>query len=241
MAAQRIVSLVPSQTELLHYLGLGERVVGITKFCIHPAEWHKSKTCIGGTKTVDIAAVLALKPDLIVANKEENVREQVEALAHECTVHTTQVATLGDALKMIQQVGELTGTAEAAQALVQQLRQQFEQLRQQRPVPLRRCAYLIWRKPYMVAGGDTFIHDMLGYAGFENVFADALRYPTCTPEELALRAPEYLLLSSEPFPFADKHIAELQRICPKATIRLVDGAQYSWYGSRLLHFGSEGL
>jgi ABC-type Fe3+-hydroxamate transport system substrate-binding protein len=236
MIPNRIVSLVPSQTELLHYLGLEDRVVGITKYCVRPADWIGKKAIIGGTKTANIAAIRALKPDLILANKEENVREQVEELAAFCPVWTSEVATLSDALSMIEQVGRLTGTDEKALLLTEQLRQKFAQLRQQIPTVPRRCAYLIWRKPYMAAGGDTFISDMLTYSGFTNVFADERRYPVCTPDQLVALAPEYILLSSEPFPFSEKHITELQKICPYAQVQLVDGEQYSWYGSRLLEF-----
>jgi ABC-type Fe3+-hydroxamate transport system substrate-binding protein len=231
---QRIVSLVPSQTELLYDLGLGDRVVGITKFCVHPSHWQKEKIKIGGTKTVHLQKVLDLKPDLILANKEENDREQVEYLAQYCPTHTTDVKTLADALDMIATVGTLTGTQTAAADLVTRIRAVFDRL-PQFDAP-RSAAYLIWRKPYMVAGGDTFIQDMLHYAGFSNVFAHLMRYPECAVQDLVAAAPQYLLLSSEPYPFKDKHIAELQSICPNAVIQLVDGEMFSWYGSRLLHF-----
>jgi ABC-type Fe3+-hydroxamate transport system substrate-binding protein len=229
---QRIISIVPSQTELLADLGLGDRVVGITKFCVHPTEWFREKTRVGGTKTVNIAKALALHPDLIIANKEENDREQVEALSKYCPVYTSDVKTLEDALEMIGQVGKLTGTEEKAADLSQRIQAHFFLP----DISLKRAAYLIWRKPYMVAGGDTFIHDMLPYAGFSNVFGDKKRYPECNALELAEANPEYILLSSEPFPFKEKHVAELAEICPNAVIQMVDGEMYSWYGSRLLQF-----
>ncbi len=232
---QRIVSLVPSLTELLHHLGLGDRVVGITKFCVHPAHWQREKTRIGGTKTVNIAKVAELRPDFILANKEENDREQVEALQAICPVLVTEVKTLEDALAMIAEVGTYTGTQAAAAELVHNISAHFAQLSQ--PTRKSTAAYLIWRKPYMAAGGDTFIHDMLGHAGFSNVFADQLRYPAITILDLQAANPEYILLSSEPFPFSEKHIAELREICPNARIKLVDGELYSWYGPRMLEFG----
>jgi ABC-type Fe3+-hydroxamate transport system substrate-binding protein len=228
---QRIVSLVPSQTELLHALGLDQQVVGITKFCVRPRAWFDTKPRVGGTKTIDFQKVTDLKPDLVLANREENVREQVEALAPHCRVWTSEVATLADALDMIRTVGQLTDTDAPAAELAARIGADFEQ-----PMPHRgTAAYLIWRKPYMVAGGDTFIHDMLRYAGFDNVFSEKMRYPAVLPDELAAAKPDFLLLSSEPFPFKEKHVAELQALCPSAHIRLVDGELFSWYGSRLLH------
>jgi ABC-type Fe3+-hydroxamate transport system substrate-binding protein len=233
---QRIISLVPSQTELLFDLGLGDRVVGITKFCVRPAEWYQSKTRIGGTKTVNIPKVLSLKPDLVLANKEENVQEQVDALAQHCPVWTSDIKTLTDALTMIAHIGQLTGTQEKAQAINEAIQIRFDQLAAkvavQEPVA---AAYLIWRKPYMAAGGDTFIHEMLSKAGFLNVFGDQMRYPECSADQLAALNPGYILLSSEPYPFAEKHIASFREICPEAKVIIVDGEMFSWYGSRLLY------
>jgi ABC-type Fe3+-hydroxamate transport system substrate-binding protein len=231
---QRIVSLVPSQTELLFDLGLGDRVIGITKFCVHPPEWFRSKTRIGGTKTVNIAKVLALKPDFILANKEENVQEQVEELARHCAVWTSDIRTLDDALAMIGHVGALTGTEARAQEITNIIAAGFSAL-SARVQTSRSAAYLIWRKPYMAAGGDTFIHDMMSRAGFSNVFGDMNRYPECTADQLAALNPAYVLLSSEPFPFKEKHIAQLQEICPHAQVQIVDGELFSWYGSRLMY------
>jgi ABC-type Fe3+-hydroxamate transport system substrate-binding protein len=230
---QRIISLVPSQTELLYDLGLGERVVGITKFCVHPPEWFQSKKRVGGTKTVDIQKVAALYPDLVIANKEENDRDQVLAIEQFCRVWVSDVKTLEDALEMIRTIGDRTQTAPAAAGIIQRIETKFQQITPHQPP--RRAAYLIWRKPFMAAGGDTFIHDMIQREGYINVFADQQRYPQTDAATLAQLAPEEILLSSEPFPFAQKHIAELQEICPKAQIRLVDGERYSWYGSRLCY------
>lgn len=233
---RRIVSLVPSQTELLHALGLEQEVVGITKFCVHPAEWFQEKKRVGGTKTVAIEKVAALHPDLIIANKEENDREQIEALAARFPVWVSDVADLTSALDMIEQVGATTGRLDAAQLLVTAIRATFESQRPDPSARRPRAAYFIWRKPYMVAGGNTFIHTMLEEAGFENVFASESRYPEVSRERLAEYTPDVLLLSSEPYPFAEKHVAELRGLCPMAqTAILVDGELFSWYGSRLLH------
>ncbi|MBV6405474.1 MAG: ABC transporter substrate-binding protein [Flavobacteriales bacterium] len=230
---QRIISLVPSQTELLHDLGLGDRVVGITKFCIHPEAWFRSKARVGGTKQVDIAKVRALMPDLIIGNKEENARADIEALEQEFPVWMSDIDDLGGALDMIRRVGAMTGTGAGAEGIARGIEAAFAGLRAGGHG--RRAAYLIWRDPWMVAGPGTFIDDMLGRCGLVNVFRDhADRYPAIDLEELAARGPDLVLLSSEPYPFGDKHLPELRDALPKATALLVDGEPFSWYGSRLL-------
>ena len=166
---QRIISLVPSQTELLHYWGLGERVVGITKFCIHPEVWYRGKTRVGGTKTVDMKKVAALAPDLIIGNKEENSQGDIEHLQGKYPVWMSDIYTLEDAYAMMEQLGELLGVADKAAALVTQLRQDMALLKA-RPISNKRVAYFIWRKPWMIAARHTFIDHLLSLAGFENVF-----------------------------------------------------------------------
>ncbi|UOR03919.1 helical backbone metal receptor [Hymenobacter aerilatus] len=228
---QRIVSLVPSQTELLFDLGLSERVVGVTKFCIHPPEARQSAVVIGGTKNFDFEKIAALQPDLILGNKEENYREGIEELAASYPVWISDIATLFDALTMIRQVGLLTGTAARATALATEIENSFASLSATQP-PLP-TAYFIWRKPYMVAAANTFIDDILRRAGFVNIFAGQQRYPKITPAQLAAAQPQQILLSSEPYPFREKHLEEFRILCPTATVRLVDGELFSWYGSRL--------
>lgn len=230
---QRIISLVPSQTELLYDLGLGERVVGITKFCIHPEEWFRSKPRVGGTKKVDIAKIRALRPDLIIGNKEENERADIEALEKEYPVWMSDINDLDGALDMIRRVGALTGTAAKAEGIATDIEATFAALRPS--TEGYSVAYLIWRSPWMAAGPGTFIHDMLLRCGYANAFAERTeRYPEVTPAELAAADPDLIFLSSEPYPFAEKHIAELNLVLPGAPVRLVDGEMYSWYGSRLL-------
>jgi ABC-type Fe3+-hydroxamate transport system substrate-binding protein len=229
---RRIVSLVPSQTELLYDLGLETEVVGITKFCVHPTAWFRNKTRVGGTKNVKPELIASLQPDLIIANKEENVKEQVEAMRNHYSVWTSDITNLAQALDMIRALGEITDTATKADSIAQTIAGRFAALptRSTRP----RTAYLIWQKPYMAAGGDTFIHDMLTLAGFDNIFVGENRYPEITIEQLRSARCERLLLSSEPFPFKATHIAELQAALPDTAIALVDGEMFSWYGSRLL-------
>ncbi|RMG88588.1 MAG: cobalamin-binding protein [Bacteroidetes bacterium] len=229
----RIISLVPSQTELLFALGLDEEVVGVTKFCIHPAEKVKTKTRVGGTKKFHFDRIEALRPDLIIGNKEENERAQIEALAEKYPVWMSDIYTLEDALDMIEKVGDLTGKSDRACALAADIKDRFDRLRPAAPPPT--AAYFIWHKPDMVAGRDTFIHEMLLRAGFDNVFKDKARYPEVTPETLKARNPDVILLSSEPFPFSEKYIPYFCQLCPQSVIKIVDGELFSWYGSRLLH------
>ena len=229
---QKIVSLVPSQTELLYDLGLNNETIAITRFCIHPKQWYDQKTRIGGTKALDIEKIKALNPDLIIANKEENVKEQVEQLAEHFRVWVTDVNDLCSACQMISDIGHLTGKAEKAAQLVIAIQNEFEKI--QLPLQKRRTAYLIWKDPYMTIGGDTFIHDMLVKAGMENVFADQQRYPEISITELKEKKCDQVLLSSEPYPFREKHILELKENLPGVQIRLVDGEMFSWYGSHLL-------
>lgn len=228
---QRIVSLVPSQTELLFDLGLGDRVVGITKFCIHPGEQVKYKTVIGGTKNFHFDKIDALQPDLVIGNKEENYKEGIEQLQAKYNVWMSDIYTLEDALQMLQQVGRLTGTEARAAELEQRIKQGFESLQ---PVqPSIKTAYFIWRKPYMAVGSHNIIDHLLGRCGFVNTFGKLERYPEITIEQLQQANPQLILLSSEPYPFKEKHIAEFQELCPEASIKVVDGEMFSWYGSRL--------
>ena len=228
---KRIVSLVPSQTELLHYLGLETETIGITKFCVHPQSWFKTKERVGGTKTVNLDKIKKIKPDLIIANKEENVREQIEELAADYPVWLTDVNNLADALQMIKDIGILTGKTETATALINSISIGFKAM--PKTEESVETAYLIWRKPYMSVGGDTFINDMLLQCGFVNIFASQKRYPAITIAQLQTVNCQLLLLSSEPYPFKQKHIDELSSQLPNTKIILADGEFFSWYGSRL--------
>ena len=228
----RIISLVPSQTELLNHLGLNSETVGITRFCVHPATWFKTKTTVGGTKTINFDIIHQLRPDLIIANKEENVKEQIEQLALHYPVWLTDVNNLEDAMRMITDIGTLTGKDKKALSLITQIKNAFNDFSiSENPL---KTAYLIWRKPYMAVGGDTFINDMLLKCGFENIFANKKRYPEISIEDLHVARCQLLFLSSEPYPFKQKHIDELSKQLPHTKIILVDGEFFSWYGSRLL-------
>lgn len=232
---RRIVSIVPSQTELLYDLGLDAEVAGLTKFCIHPPEWRRSKVQVGGTKQLHPDRIDALRPDLIIGNKEENDREQIEALARRYPVWMSDIRSLPDALDMITRIGEITDRASQADELSSRITQAFDELSTFVAArPPRRTAYFIWRNPWMAVAADTFIHEMMGRAGFLNAFGDMERYPEISLAQLAEANPDAILLSSEPYPFREKHFAEFRTCCPMADIRIVDGEMFSWYGSRLL-------
>ncbi len=229
---RRIISFVPSITELLSDLDLEKEVIAITKFCVYPTEWFTNKTRIGGTKTVDIKKVRSLHPDLIIANKEENTKEQVEELAHDFNVLLTDVHDLEGACRMIENIGVLTDREKTSTLLSKKIKIKFKEL----PIPPNKikAAYLIWQQPFMAAGGDTFINDMMLRCGMENIFSNAERYPEITLEELRGLGCEVLLLSSEPYPFKEKHLQEISVLLPATKIMLVNGEMFSWYGSRLL-------
>lgn len=233
---QRIVSLVPSITDLLHALNLGDRVVGITRFCERPEHWRETKTLVGGTKDVKADVVADLNADLVIANREENEKADVEAIADDLgvPVYVTEVRTVPDALTMIRTVGSLTGTDETASEMADTIDERFEALPRMDPI---RAVYLIWREPYMTVGGDTFIHDVMTRGGFENLYAGSSRYPEVTLDALAEQSPDVVLCSSEPFPFHQKEAftADLRAALPASDIRIVDGQLFSWYGPRLLH------
>lgn len=228
---KRIVSLVPSQSELLWDLGLREELVGITKFCIHPKELYKSIPKIGGTKTIDIQKIRALKPDLIIGNKEENEQAQILELQKEFPVWMSDIYNLKDALAMIQSVGALVNRVEEATEIKTTIHTSFLNLK----TINKSVLYLIWKDPYMAAGKGTFIGDMLHKMGLQNVITDKnSRYPNLISEDIQSLNTELIFLSSEPYPFKEKHIQEFKQLLPNSKIIIVDGEMFSWYGSRLL-------
>lgn len=226
---KRIISLVPSQTELLVDLGLEDRIVGVTKFCVYPRDLRKEKTIVGGTKNYRFDIIESLQPDLIIGNKEENDQEGIEKLASKYPVWMSDILTVEDSLKMILALGKITDTRIMAEEIANQLKMDLKE-----PLPFKGTAvYLIWNDPIMVAGPDTFINEMLSIAGFKNLIKTS-RYPEVKSGDLQALNPDYLLLSSEPFPFKEKHLNLFKTLFPKSTVRIVDGELFSWYGTRLL-------
>lgn len=234
-AELKIVSVVPSQTEFLFDIGLAYQIVGITKFCIHPKKYFKSTTKIGGTKTLDLQKIREIKPDIIIANKEENEKSQIEELEKEFPVYISDIYTLDDSYEMMLSLGEIFNKSDEAIQLVNQIRESFKNLKQ---FNNRRVAYFIWREPWMLASKSTFIDHILEISGHANVAKELnsdARYPATELSALKTLEPFDIYLSSEPYPFKEKHIAELQAEFPLSKIQLVDGEMYSWYGSRLKH------
>lgn len=228
--ANRIVSLVPSLTELLFDIDLEESIIGRTKFCIFPDDKVKNKQVIGGTKDVKIEVIKDLKPDLVIANKEENHKETVDELRKFTSVYTSNISSVHSAVAAIEDIGTLTNRENKSFQLIENIENEFGKLRNQNDA--KTCIYLIWKDPYMTIGKDTFIYEMLQYAGFKSVILD-YRYPTISLEEIEASDAKYVLLSSEPYPFKQKHLDELQEKMPSKRFILVDGTYFSWYGSRI--------
>lgn len=229
---KRIISLVPSQTELLFDLGLDEEIVGITRFCIHPKEKVKTKEKIGGTKLFEIEKIKSLLPDLIIANKEENYEAGIAELQKHFPVWLSDIYTLDDAYVMMREISRITNHELEGQKIIQEIKTSFSRLSVVN-CDWSTCAYFIWRKPYMVAAKNTFIDSMLNVFGVKNVFEDLERYPEINPDLLAERKPDLIFLSSEPYSFSEKHFDEFREFYPAAKVVLVDGEMFSWYGSRL--------
>ena len=229
---KRIISLVPSQTELLVDLGLEEKLMGITKFCVHHEYLRKTKTIVGGTKEVKLEKIKALKPDIIFCNKEENTKEMVQELEAIAPVHVSDIVKLEDAFELMFQYGKIFQKEALVETMVFSIKKKIAALQEQlKNEPIKKVAYFIWKKPLMVAGKDTFIDELLKLNKFENVFEEA-RYPETSFEEIKAKKPDVLLLSSEPFPFKEKHKAYFSKL--NIEIQLVDGEYFSWYGSRLV-------
>jgi ABC-type Fe3+-hydroxamate transport system substrate-binding protein len=225
---KRIISLVPSQTELLYDLGLDSEVIGITKFCIHPAAWFRVKQRVGGTKQLNIELIRSLNPDLIIGNKEENTKEDIEALEKEFPVWMSDISTFDDALSMIDVLGDIVNHKDEAELLVEEITEAFaplENLGQQQSF-----LYFIWDEPAFLIGKNTFIDSMLTKIGYKNA-CDLERYPALT--ECPNVQPDVVFLSSEPYPFKKNHRQKFQQMFPKADIRFIDGEMCSWYGSRM--------
>lgn len=227
---KHIVSLVPSITEMLYFFGCGLQIVGQTVFCIHPSSEFKKAVKVGGTKRLNIHKIRSLNPDLIIGSKEENTRESIETLQKEFPVWMSDIQDLDDAIRMIQTLGSMLGKEQVANTLATDIHLLF-----QNPLQAKKsCLYLIWREPFMAVGANTFIQDLLSRFGWQNVCKDYSRYPVLSVQEIQLLAPSYIFLSSEPYPFKQKHVEELKIAVPNAQIVFVDGELFSWYGCRLV-------
>jgi ABC-type Fe3+-hydroxamate transport system substrate-binding protein len=231
----RIVSLVPSLTEYLWALGLEQEVVGITKFCIHPKAWWQHKTRVGGTKKVNFKTIETLQPTLIIANKEENTKEDIEQLQLKYDVLLTDITSLEEAYRYLLEIGRKVQREEKSMSLVNQIQAKFQSV-----VKIGQGSsflYFIWKDPYFVVGPQTYIHALLTHFGLVN-FSEIERYPALEQvlnnKDNQSILPDYIFLSSEPFPFEAKHLEEVQVLFPNSKIVLIDGEICSWYGSRML-------
>ncbi|WP_054851621.1 ABC transporter substrate-binding protein [Olleya sp. ITB9] len=228
----RIISLVPSQTELLYDLGLEDSIVGLTKFCVHPIHLKKEKQIVGGTKQINLDKIKALKPDLILCNKEENTQAIVKDCQSICQVHVSDIFTIKDCVEVVNQYGQIFNKIDQAKVIVTKIEANVLDFNNYiKDKPTLKVAYFIWKDPWMVAANSTFINYLLELNKFENVYANLSRYPEVSIEELNNNlSTDLVLLSSEPYPFTDKHKTEFKNT---KTI-LVDGEYFSWYGSRLI-------
>lgn len=232
---RRILSLVPSQTELLYDLGLEDSIVGITKFCIHPSHLKDNKIIVGGTKSIHSDKIKSLKPDIILCNKEENSKEIVEICTSIAPTHVSDIYDLGDAMELIKTYGGIFSKTIEASNLIQKISAQqkaFETFIKEKPI--FKVAYFIWRNPWMVAAKNTFIDHLITANRFQNAYEHLDRYPevslTSLNKEIQL---EFILLSSEPYPFKKKHELEIKKQVHNTIVIFVDGEMFSWYGSRL--------
>jgi len=233
----RIISLCPSLTELVFDLGIGNSLVGVTKFCVHPAEGVRGVEKVGGTKTPRIDRIVELGPDLVLLNEEENRVEDAEALQSAgLACHVSYPRTAVETATMVRSIGEAVQRPEEAERIARAIEEAARRARlASDDLPRVLYSYLIWKDPLMSVSGDTFISDLLGLAGGENAFADRpRRYPVVSVEELATAGGRAVLLSTEPFPFQEKHIDELSRATGLAPeiFHIVDGEMLSWHGSR---------
>lgn len=233
--AVRIVSLVPSQTEWLAYLGLDQEIVGITKFCVHPPSLKKRKLIVGGTKSVHFDRIESLNPDLVIGNKEENTQDMILTLREKYPCYTSDVGDIQDAIKMMQDLGTLTGKELQAKHFTDYLTSLIKGKKSSnRKDKKLSAAYVIWNDPIMVAGSNTYINSMMELMGLVNVFKNKVRYPEISCDEFKNASPDMILLSSEPYPFREVHKKQYSELAPDAGIELVDGELFSWYGWRII-------
>ncbi|HKJ06436.1 MAG TPA: helical backbone metal receptor [Flavobacteriaceae bacterium] len=233
---KRIVSLVPSQTELLFDLALENELVGITRYCVHPYHLKATKTIVGGTKKVDFNKIKELKPDIIIGNKEENMYDFLPKLEAIAPTYFSDVNTIDDAFNLISSLGKMLNRRTESANLIEKLNFKLTDFKIFiAEKPKRKVAYFIWGKPYMVAANNTFINEMLKLNNFENVYDYMSRYPKVEISEIRHNGdPEVIFLSSEPYPFKDHHAFEIATYTNRAATVFADGQYFSWYGSRML-------
>jgi len=227
---KRIISLVPSLTELLFDLGLDREIIGITDYCVLPKDKVKNRVKIGGPKHFDFPVIDALKPDLLIGNMEENYRAGILRLQEKYPVWMSDITTLTDMLEAINGIGAITGCEEKAKWINREISDRMNRLPRFKPL---KAAYLIWKDPLMAAGGSTFINGMMEMCGFVNIFSAHNRYPVIEKGDLA--SAEIILLSSEPYPFSASDRERFLQEFPQIDVEIVDAMMFSWYGSHILY------
>jgi len=227
---KRIISLVPSITYTLSDFGLEQEIIGITRFCKYPTDWKNNKRIIGGTKQLKIEQIKQLAPELILASKEENTKEEIENLSQYFPVYVSDVKDYKSNINFIKDLGLLLSKENKAKDIIKTINKKYELISNLSGTK-KKGLYLIWKNPWMSVGGDTFIHTMLNEAGFDNLLEKEIRYPQISLEKIKKLKPEYLLLSSEPYPFKEKHRLELAKELPDTKIVLVNGEYFSWFGT----------
>lgn len=228
---KKIISLCPSITETLFSINLANEVIGRTRYCTYPEDTVKKAHIVGGTKDMKLDVIHELKPDLIIVEKEENTKEMVEILEKHYPVYVTEVQSYQEALCMVEDLGKLTDREEEALKLVEKIKESFEDFLEVTP---KRVAYAVWKKPYMVVGKNTYINSMLEKLGFVNPFVNFEgRYPAITKEDFQKAELDYLFLSTEPYPFKEKHFEEFLEFLPAVQPKIIDGEMF-WYGARML-------
>lgn len=226
-----VISLVPSLTELLFELIPEERIVGVTRFCIHPNRPDNRLPRVGGTKNVDFDRVKALNPSLIIANKEENSEADILLLAEHFPVYLSEIYTVPEAIASIREIGTLINAEEKAFTLAREIVETWKLVRNSKS---GRVVYLIWNEPRMSVGKATYIGNVLEWLGYELPQLEDDRYPVISDELLLQLNPDVLMLSSEPFPFKASHVEAYRQLLPNSEVKIVDGEIYSWYGNRML-------
>lgn len=231
----RIVSLVPSQTELLSDLGVENNIVGLTAYCVKPKNLLESKAVIGGTKDLDIERIRSLRPTLIIANKEENTKGHIESLKEICPVYVSDIKDIEDSINLINKLGILLYKEVQANVIVSKINAQFLDLKAI-PNSNFKSAFAIWNAPLMFASTDTFINSMMLLAGLKNMVSfKEDRYPALDQREILDLELDFLLLSSEPYSFNSKELHEIgESFYSIKLLKIIDTEAFSWYGSRLV-------
>lgn len=228
---KRIVSLCPAITATLFAIGLDKEVVGRTRFCIYPKEQVEHIPIVGGTKEINIDKIHAVKPDLIIAEKEENTKEIVAQLEKDFPVFVFEIQSIQENKRMLEDLGKIVQKQEEANQLAYTIETAFQNLPN---LQGKKAAYMIWRTPYMVVGHSTYINTVLESLHLINPFTKFEgRYPAVTLEELKKAELDYLFLATEPFRFQEKHVEEFKTLLPDVDISLIDGEMF-WYGVNMV-------